>query len=51
MRRLMPLQHGREIAQPYGSWGLKIFATFYSASKIFSAGAKRKKWNACRQSG
>jgi hypothetical protein len=30
------LWHGREIAQPYRSWGLKIFASFLSASKIFS---------------
>jgi hypothetical protein len=31
------LQHGREIAQPYRYCGLKIFAPFLSASKIFSA--------------
>jgi hypothetical protein len=33
---LCAFRHGREIAQPYRSWGLKIFATFHSASKIFS---------------
>jgi hypothetical protein len=33
---LCTFRHGREIGQPYRSWGLKIFATFHSASKIFS---------------